>query len=259
MKKFVYIVLLITVGGLSLFGLIALITSFDSNLIIVYTKLKAREFQLSRTIKSYRNSVSKLEVARGRFHSKRDEYDLLSTEVEKQKTLLSHSVRAVTDVRRNTGINLPWVCADDFRNAEKEMLRKIDWFKTHPLEEGWYDTLRVLSQWTINAPYVNLRPHRLMIPELNLTKGETPPYVNELHMILSFGRVAYAVQNDLDPVKATHRGILDMIELYKNLKGKGVTITMASIENYMHLATNGELLAHIDSVSQAFSYGKKTE
>lgn len=64
------------------------------------------------------------------YQEKEKECDLLKADMEKQKELLSQSVRAVTKVRRSAGTNLPWACVDDFRGAEKEMLRKIDWFRS---------------------------------------------------------------------------------------------------------------------------------
>lgn len=137
------------------------------------------------------------------------------------------------------------------------MLRKIAWFRAHPLEDGWYDTLRIISQWTINVPYVNLPPHSFMTPESLSTADENPPYVYELQMMFLFGRIAYAIQNDTDPVKATHHGILEMIELYKNLKAKGVAIKIASIENYIHLESTGRLFGRIDSVSKSLTFGSK--
>ncbi len=257
MKKFIHLVLLIIVGSLSLFGLMTLLTTFNSNLFTVYTNLKLQEIRLSRSVQMYKKSSAKIGKQVKKFRSKESEYDALIADAEKQKELLSQSVRAVTKVRRNAGMNLPWECVDDFRLAEEEMLRKIDWFRTHPLEDGWYDTLRILSQWTINVPYVNL-PHRLFkTPALNRHRGENPPYINELNMMIFFGRVAYTLLNDPDPVKATHHGILEMIELYTNLKGKGVAFEIASVEDYIDLAATGELLGRIDSVSQNFTYNRK--
>ncbi len=255
MKKLIHLLLLIIVGLLSLFGLISLITAFDSNLMTVYARLKLQESSFASSVKKYRKLQTESLKQIERYRSKKYEYDVLKDEVEKQKRLLSYSVKEVTKVRRYAATNLPWVCVDDFRQVEEEMLRKIAWFRTHPLEDGWYDTLRIISLWTINVPYVNLPPRRFMTPELLSTAGENPPYVKELQMMILFGRIAYAIQNDTDPVKATHHGILEMIELYKNLKAKGVEIKITSIEDYIHLESTGSLFGRIDSVSNSVSFG----